>query len=91
MPIPTYIQPPTQKQRKDAVHRLYNDMTAAVKLALKDVSDEELEKLIADTMQFMAPPSDLEEITIPAAALKQTALFAVQSATSQLLQRHKKK
>ena len=87
--IPTYVMPPTRKQKRDAVYGIYNDLTAGAKETLREVTDEQLHTLIAETMQFMDPPGGLEEVTVSTDAMKQIALFAAQSATGQLLERTK--
>ena len=78
-----------KKQRRDAVYKLYNDMTKVVKDGLKDAKDEELESLIAGFMSLMNPVEGVEEVTLPVDAIQQMAVFASQSIARQLLERTK--
>lgn len=78
-----------KKQRRDAVYKLYNDMTKVVKDGLKDAKDEELESLIAGFMSLMNPAEGVEEVTLPVDAIQQMAVFASQSIARQLLERTK--
>lgn len=78
-----------KKQHRDAVYRLYVDLTQSVKQAFRGASDKEIESAIGGYMALMKPPEDAEEITLKPDEVKQTALLAAQALTRHLYERVK--
>lgn len=81
--------PSQKKQKRDAVYKLYVDITMAVKKGFSSVSDEDLEGVLANYMSLMNPPEDAEEITMTPDEVKQTALLAAQALARQLYERQR--
>lgn len=76
-------------KKRDAVYKLYVDLTQAVKQAFRAASEEELQKAIGGYMSLMNPPEDAEEITLNPNEIKQTGLLAAQALARQLYERVK--
>jgi len=81
--------PNQKKQKRDAVYKLYVDLTQTVKRGFAGVSDDDLQKVLANYMALMVPPEDAEEISMSPDEIKQTALLAAQALSRQLYERCK--
>lgn len=76
-----------KKRQRDAVYKMYVDLTQTVKKGFESVTDEELLQVIGNYMSLMDPPEDAEEISLTPDEIKQTALLAAQALSRQLYER----
>lgn len=78
-----------KKTQRDAVYKLYVDLTQAVKKGFNNVPTEDMLKVLGGYMKLMGPPEEAEEITMSPDEVKQTALLASQALARQLFERLK--
>lgn len=82
--------PNQKKQHRDAVYKLYVDLTQTLKQALSEASSDELQEALSGYMALMDPPENAEEVTLSPDDMKQTGLLAAQALARQLYERTKK-
>lgn len=78
-----------KKAQRDAVYKLYVDLTQAVKQGFGGVSTDDMLKVLGGYMKLMDPPAEAEEISMSPNEIKQTALLAAQALARQLYERVK--
>ena len=78
-----------KKIQRDAVYKLYVDLTQTVKQGFSNVPTEDVLKVLGGYMKLMDPPEDAEEISMSPKEVKQTALLAAQALARQLYERVK--